>query len=126
MVCGSIYLQYKLTLATYGLCDNEWSAKPVGEKLQRARLFHCAVRDIRWIPHCTFRFDGQRIDYPSSPLVFRNMSRPDDLSFFHMGSALRDVPERHWAFIPPPATVFAYTFNIAENLAILQTSDVPK
>ncbi|KZV71861.1 hypothetical protein PENSPDRAFT_733865 [Peniophora sp. CONT] len=126
VISTSVFLQYTLTLADYGLYDNELSVKAVGEKLQRAHLFHDALRDIRWIPHFTMRFEGQRLDHPSTPLILRNMTGSGDLSLIHSGSAIRDVPERHWAVVPPPATVFAYTFNVAEDLAILQTMDVPR
>ncbi|KZV76088.1 hypothetical protein PENSPDRAFT_498035 [Peniophora sp. CONT] len=126
VVCGSIVLQYKLALHAYGLHDNERSVKAVSEKLQLARLLHRTLRDIEWIPHFTLRFEGQRLDHPSSPLIIRNMTGAGDLSFIYSGSSVRDVPERHWLVVPPPATVFTYTFNIAEDLAILQTSDVPR
>ncbi|KZV62917.1 hypothetical protein PENSPDRAFT_657772 [Peniophora sp. CONT] len=125
VMSSSILLQYKLVLAAYGLCDNELNVKAVSEKLQRAHLFHHALREIRWIPHFTIRFEGQHLDHPSTPLIFSNMTGAGDLSLIHSGSTIRDVPERQWALVPPPATVFTYTFNIAEDLAILQTSDAP-
>lgn len=123
---SSIYLQYKLALAAYGLRDNELSPKAVGEKLTRAHSFHRALLDIRWIPHFSIRTEDQRLDHPSSPLVLRSMAGPGGLSLILSGSTLRDAPERHWVTIPAPAAVFAYTFNHAEDLAILQTADVPR
>lgn len=100
--------------------------KAVGEKLQRAHLFHDALRDIRWIPHFAVHFNGLRLDHPSSPLIFRNTTSAGDLSLIHSGSVFRDVLERSWTVVPPLRALFTYTFNIAENLAILQTSDVPR
>ncbi|VDB82790.1 unnamed protein product [Peniophora sp. CBMAI 1063] len=126
VICDVLFLQYKLVLASYGLCDNEFSVTAVKQRLQYAHLFNCALRDIRWIPHFTFTFEGQRLDHPSSFAIFRDLKNPGTLSLIYSGSSLRGAPQRHWVIKAPPASVYTYTFNPAEDLVILQTMDVPK
>ncbi|KZV75096.1 hypothetical protein PENSPDRAFT_731847 [Peniophora sp. CONT] len=118
-------LQYTLALAAYGLTNNENSTKPINEKLERARLTYRGHRDFNWIPHFALQLGGKRIEHPSSPLAVGDATSSTSLTFILSGSIVRDVPDRQWTVNPLPDTAFSRSFNVSEDLLVLQTQDIP-
>lgn len=119
-------LQYTVALTAYGLVDNELSAKPILEKLERARLTYRAHRDFSWIPHHVIQLENQYIEQPTSPLVLRDATNTTAISLLLSGSIVRDAPDRDWTVHPQPTTAFSRSFNASEDLLVLQTQNAPR